>query len=211
MLSAPTKPDTRTAVLASARKLFAQRGYDGTSIRAITADAAANLGAVSYHFGSKQALYLQVLDQVLAPLPPRVATAIAEAGEPLDKVDAVVRAFFDQLHDNPDQPFLILQEIAAGKPPPPPVRHVLMSTLGAVVHVIEAGQASGSIRPGNPLLFVLTMLSQPVYMSLAGRAFQGEGNPDWKDPSVHSAVVEHAVAFVRAGLASFPQEGSRSS
>jgi len=211
VLAAPTRTDTRTAVLASARRLFARRGYDGTSIRAITADAGANLGAVTYHFGSKQALYFEVLDQVLAPLPPRVAAAIAGADSPLDKVDSVVRAFFDHLHENPDQPFLILQEIAAGKPPPPPVRHVMMSTLSAVVRVIEEGQASGTIRPGDPLMFVLSMLSQPVYLSLARRAFQGDGSPDWQDPTVQSAVVEHSVAFVRAGLATFPQEGSHSS
>ena len=48
---------TTQALVVAARELFAERGYEGASIRAITQRAGANLGAVSYHFGSKEALY----------------------------------------------------------------------------------------------------------------------------------------------------------
>jgi AcrR family transcriptional regulator len=41
--------------------LFAERGYDGTSIRAIVDKARVNQAAINYHFKSKEALYLEVL------------------------------------------------------------------------------------------------------------------------------------------------------
>ncbi|MET0252428.1 MAG: CerR family C-terminal domain-containing protein [Terrimicrobiaceae bacterium] len=41
--------------------LFAERGYDGTSIRAIVSKARVNQAAINYHFKSKEALYLEVL------------------------------------------------------------------------------------------------------------------------------------------------------
>ena len=47
---------TRDRILDTAEICFAQRGFDGTSLREITGLADVNLGAVNYHFGSKQAL-----------------------------------------------------------------------------------------------------------------------------------------------------------
>ena len=59
---------TKRAVLDSAERLFAQHGFEATSLRAITAAAAANLGAVNYHFASKDALILAVLNRRMHPL-----------------------------------------------------------------------------------------------------------------------------------------------
>lgn len=48
--------DTRTAILDEAEALFADKGYDATSLRMITSNAGANLAAVNYYYGSKEAL-----------------------------------------------------------------------------------------------------------------------------------------------------------
>ena len=48
--------ETKTRILDAAERLFAQDGIKATSLRAITEAAAANLAAVNYHFGSKEAL-----------------------------------------------------------------------------------------------------------------------------------------------------------
>lgn len=55
------KDSTRQALLDAAGPLFAQKGFDGASIRAIAEHAKANIAAVNYHFGSKENLYLQAL------------------------------------------------------------------------------------------------------------------------------------------------------
>jgi AcrR family transcriptional regulator len=47
---------TKDRILDAAEKLFAERGFHATSLRAITAAAGANLAAVNYHFTSKEAL-----------------------------------------------------------------------------------------------------------------------------------------------------------
>ncbi len=58
---------TRDRILTVARALFAQHGYRGASVRAITKEAGANLGAVTYHFGTKDALYDAVIDSLVRP------------------------------------------------------------------------------------------------------------------------------------------------
>jgi AcrR family transcriptional regulator len=60
--------NTKERLIDSAEHLFAQNGYHNTSLRAITTKAEANLAAVNYHFGSKEALITAVLERRLLPL-----------------------------------------------------------------------------------------------------------------------------------------------
>ena len=58
-----TRPSeiTRERILNAAERLFADRGYEDTSIRAIVAKARVNQAAINYHFGGKDGLYREVL------------------------------------------------------------------------------------------------------------------------------------------------------
>jgi AcrR family transcriptional regulator len=52
---------TKDRLIAAASELFAQRGFHGTKIRDIAERAKVNVAAGNYHYGSKKALYLEVL------------------------------------------------------------------------------------------------------------------------------------------------------
>jgi AcrR family transcriptional regulator len=56
-----TTTDTKAALLRAAKELVLERGYAGTSVRELATVAGANLGAVNYHFGSREKL----LDQAI--------------------------------------------------------------------------------------------------------------------------------------------------
>jgi len=60
--------DTKVRILDTAEKLFADNGFAATSLRQITADAAVNLAAVHYHFGSKDDLIRAVFARRIGPL-----------------------------------------------------------------------------------------------------------------------------------------------
>lgn len=57
--------DTRQRLLDAAEWLFIEKGYEAMSLRHITTSAGANLAAVNYHFGSKEALVQELLSQRL--------------------------------------------------------------------------------------------------------------------------------------------------
>jgi AcrR family transcriptional regulator len=59
---------TKDRILDAAEALFMEHGYEATSLRSITAAAAANLAAVNYHFGSKEELFQAVLTRRLDPM-----------------------------------------------------------------------------------------------------------------------------------------------
>jgi AcrR family transcriptional regulator len=54
----PGTPDTRDAILAAARRGFATRGYDATSLRSIAAEADVDPALVIHYFGNKDGLFI---------------------------------------------------------------------------------------------------------------------------------------------------------
>lgn len=59
---------TKLALLKATERLVAAKGFEATSLRAITAAAKVNLAAVNYHFSSKDALILAMLNRRLKPI-----------------------------------------------------------------------------------------------------------------------------------------------
>jgi len=87
--------ETRTRILDAAEELFMQHGFEGTSMRLLTAKAGVNLAAVNYHFGSKDALVEALFRRRLDPMN---AARIAElekleASERSPSSEAIIRAF----------------------------------------------------------------------------------------------------------------------
>jgi AcrR family transcriptional regulator len=61
-----TDPDPRERLLDAAEALFADRGFDGTSVRDICERAEMNVASINYHFGDKQRLYVETLKRAHA-------------------------------------------------------------------------------------------------------------------------------------------------
>lgn len=91
--------DTKEHILDAAEELIAEQGIDAVSLRAITSAAKANLAAVHYHFGSKDALVQKVFERRIRPVNARRLQLLDEAEEesgrrpiPLEKI---LRAFIE--------------------------------------------------------------------------------------------------------------------
>jgi len=194
-----TSESTAERLLEAARRVFASKGFAGASIREITSAAGANLGAVTYHFGSKQGLYDAVLERAFRPLLDRLAEAQGEPGDSvLDVVEQRVRLVFDHLDANPDLQFLVVQQITSTTLPTVAAT-TFAAIFGGLADRIAEGQRRGEIREGDPLLMAISVISQPAYFGLIARYVLSRlplpgGAPSW------DRIVEHGVAFVRAGL-----------
>jgi TetR/AcrR family transcriptional regulator len=198
--SADTTP---AALLLAARRLFADHGYDGASVRAITHAADANLGAITYHFGTKRKLYEAVLESATTPLAAAVVGATETPGTPAERVAAVVRAYFEVLTDDPDIPRLMMQDLVIGKAAPAPaVISVgsLRSIVAALSGLVEEGQARGDFRAGDPRLMAVSMIALPVHMNLVRRPLKAFGF-DIDELQIREQLIQHVIAFAYAGLA----------
>jgi AcrR family transcriptional regulator len=96
--SAPT-PSPVTRLLDSAATLFAQYGYAAVTTRAIVNAATINLGLVHYYFGSKRALYLELLRQMYDEERTMAQRLMANMERPPATDRAALREFFNRLTD----------------------------------------------------------------------------------------------------------------
>jgi AcrR family transcriptional regulator len=87
-------PATRRRILAAAGELFAERGFLATTMRGIAARARVNLAAANYHFGSKQALYLEVVRGQFEKLEERLA---ARGASPVAALDRLSRKQLEEM------------------------------------------------------------------------------------------------------------------
>ena len=193
--------DTSQTLIVTARRLFARHGYDGTSVRAIARSARANLGAITYHFGSKAALYEAALTSLTDPLRERLAEVAASPGPPLRRIDRVVAAFFQHLDQHPDLARLIARQMAAGRRVPVVVRRTLEANHRVIAGLIAEGQRDGTIRKGDPRLMALSIGSQPVMLTLMRNVFRQAIALDQDDPATRARLVRSVTQFIRAGLA----------
>jgi AcrR family transcriptional regulator len=86
----PGAPDTRAAILASARASIAGKGFAGTTIRAVAADAGVDAALVHHYFGTKDDLFVAALE---LPVDPREAIAPALVGGPDGAGERLLRVF----------------------------------------------------------------------------------------------------------------------
>ena len=199
---------TAASLLDVGQRLFAERGYEASSLRDITRSAGANLGSVTYHFGSKEALYQAVLERALVPLREAIHAAAHETGSALDRIEGVLRAMFTHLGDHPELPRLIVQQLAAGTVLPPIIAGTMQANIGVMTGLIREGQRDGTIREGDPQLLALSFGGQPIFLALIGHALKQAVGVDPTDPAARQALVDSVVGLVRAGLQSTKEDPS---
>jgi AcrR family transcriptional regulator len=196
---------TRDKILSAAGEVFAEQGFEGATVRAITERAGVNVAAVNYHFRDKAELYTRV---VLDACSARAAwrDVIAEAPDsPEERLRSLIRHFLEYLLD---------PERAAWK------RRLMAREManptGALDELVEK-----NIRPlrdefllptlrelaGNKLtrrqlsLISISVMGQCHYF-LQGQPIIERLNPDFRIGDAEIAeIAEHIARFSLAGIA----------
>jgi AcrR family transcriptional regulator len=91
---------TRAALIATARALFAERGYAGVGTEEIVRTAGVTRGALYHHFAGKKELFEAVYEDVERQLVEQIAaSAMSSATDPLEALHAGAQAFLDACED----------------------------------------------------------------------------------------------------------------
>ncbi len=82
--------DTRSRFIATARRHFSERGFDGTSIAAIAAEMGLTKQALLHHFGSKEKLYGLVLEEISGELMAGLEQLDEAEDDPYQKLETLL-------------------------------------------------------------------------------------------------------------------------
>jgi TetR/AcrR family transcriptional regulator len=159
----------RQQLLAGARSLFAQRGYDAVSTRQVAEAADVNPAMIHYYFGSKEGLYEAMLADTFSPLIERLTAVLASADD-ADALSNFFKLYMHTLGANPWMPPLILREVVAegGRLRGWFIQQFASKGGGMLTRLIEREQAAGRIRAdADPTLTALSMVSLAVFPFVA--------------------------------------------
>ena len=151
--------DSHGAIFQAAAAEFSEQGYDAAGVDRIAARAGVNKAMLYYHFGSKRALYVEVMRDMFRAVGAR-ARAIADGpGSAIEKLDLWIATIVAEAAARPWFPPIMLRELASGAPRFDPETFSMMNTVFAAVRdVILQGQREGAFRDADPLLTHLTIM-----------------------------------------------------
>jgi AcrR family transcriptional regulator len=95
-----TFTDKQIQILEVAELLFAEKGFDGTSIRNIAKEAKINIAMVSYYFGSKERLLESLIFYRTSDLKNQLENLLHEDLEPIEKINKLIELYINRINSN---------------------------------------------------------------------------------------------------------------
>jgi len=173
---------TRDRILAAAERLFARRGFAGTSVRDITDAVGIKPPALYNHFPNKEDLYTEVLETSLRPLLELIDQA-SQAAVSVENANELIAPGMDLLRANPHGPALLMLEALTGSDHLSRVaRDWLRPIVERGVGILKDNDASGrwseAAYPNVIWLWVCAAFGHIALASLYQEVFDEDGLAD---------------------------------
>jgi TetR/AcrR family transcriptional regulator len=194
---------TRAAILAAAETLFAQNGFDATSLQEIGQRAGVSRGAPNYVFGTKERLYQAVLEHVLHAEHDSVAqvqarlSATEASSETL--LSEVIRAHIQFLITRPSFVQLMMREALQGGRELHATQAYL-AILQAGLDMVAAEQQRGAMRPLDPAQVLLSILALCWFPFMQAETIVRGLQLDVHDPVFLEHYIQHITELLVYGL-----------
>jgi len=201
-------PGTRSRLMEAAIRLFSTKGYDGVSVDELVHDACANKRMVYHYFGSKEALYREVLREVYGRLT-SIELAVVDPEEPVEKtLEALIRSYFAFLAANPEFVHLLLWEnLCQG-------RHLVgvgdalskAPILNLLHKVLRRGAREGRIGAGFDTKHLLVNLIGLCLIYFSNRYTLSQSlRLNLHSPRVLSRGINQVLQLVKHGILDLPE------
>jgi len=155
----------RREVVATAARLFAERGYDGTSMSELTEATGLAAGGLYHYIEGKDDLLIAICDELLEPLLERAREIVAEDGPPVERLRELVEAWVAHVVAHRDHMLVFTQERQAIESEARwrRVRSQRKAFERIVEEVLARGEADGSMTFADRRLSLLALLGMVNY------------------------------------------------
>lgn len=200
-----SKEDTRERLIEAATTLFAQRGFDGTSVKELADAAGVNVSLISYHFGGKENLYRACLEQ-FGKSRLEVAQRVLQKPQSLDefrfRLKLLTEEMFSCHMEAPESARIIHRECDMEMPVAQDIfRNTFLKIFETLVEFFQHAQEAKIVRADldaaitTQIFFgsmVHIMKSDGITEKFYGRSL--------KDPEYREKVVNHIISYCIHGV-----------
>ena len=190
-----TAVERRNQLIDIGRSLFAERGYDATSVEELAERAGISKPIVYEHFGGKEGLYAVIVDREMDFVVRRIVEAIA-TGSPRERVEKASLAFLAYVRDQPDG-FAVLSQDSP-----------LTSSRGRLSSLLnDLAERVGDVFAASFKAAGYDQRAAPIYAhALVGMvAFVGQWWTESRKPPPVETVAAHIAALAWMGLRHLPK------
>ncbi|MBP8644723.1 MAG: CerR family C-terminal domain-containing protein [Syntrophobacteraceae bacterium] len=207
--SARKNDDTKARLIEAAGEVFAQHGFRSATVRDICSRAGVHVGAVNYHFGSKEGLYAAVLththQSAVKKYPPQLG--LRQGATPEEKLRAFILSFLLRTMDEGFPAWhgkLLARELAD---PTDALDQLLQNSVRPLFAYLAGilGELLGEAKPAegeeNDVIFLsmMSIIGQCLQHFTARRAI-AVLRPKSFDPSDIGRIADHITRFSLGGI-----------
>jgi AcrR family transcriptional regulator len=188
----PTRGEVRDRILDAASKVFAAEGFAGATIDAIGQAAGFTKGAVYSNFGSKDELFLALLDREFELRGEQIATALESGGDATMAAQALSRSVLDSVHDHADYYVLFVEYWLRAVRDPELRERLIARRRAAAAQQADNLAGSAAVTSGRPL----AELAQLVVTMNLGIAMEEVLRPGTIDPDLLGQLISGLLESV---------------
>ncbi|MBI2712701.1 MAG: TetR/AcrR family transcriptional regulator [Bdellovibrio sp.] len=207
---------TREKLIKAAKNLFAERGYDGTSVKEIAKAAKVNISLISYHFDGKEGLYCECLSTIgntRVRRTERILTHPASVEEFRVRLHLFVEEIFIAHLEEPEVSKIILRECELQMPFTKEVfRATFLKIYQNLVEFFNYGKDQGWIRNEIDIEAAMGLFLGGI-IHCAQKDWMNEMffGRTMKDQKYREKLIANAVTLCLDGCMTLPKPASRSS
>ena len=141
---------TKRKIFETSMKLFAEKGYDATSIEEITATVGVAKGTLYYHFSSKEEIFTFLIEEGVKLLKNSIAIKTAKLENSIDKLRAIILIQIKILVKYENFMTIILSQIWGTDPRSQMCKSYVFDYIQMIEEIVKEGIEKGEIIEGDP-------------------------------------------------------------
>ena len=166
-------------IIETAEILFAERGFDGTSVRDIADEAGVNVAMISYYFGSKEKLMEALFELRVGSVKSRVETLIKDNNlSPLEKVNMLIDEHIDRIMQKQCFHKIMVGVQVTNKNPAilKAANNVKIRNAEVVTELIKDGQKKGVFKKKIDVVLMMNTMVGTVSQTMMSQQYYREFN-----------------------------------
>ena len=171
--------EKQLAIIATAEKLFAEKGFDGASVRDIATEADVNVAMISYYFGSKEKLMEAVFEKRTTDIRLKVENLIQNNNlSHLQKINILIDDYVDKfIHQQEFHKIMMREQMIEKNTPIAALIHELKKkNLESIKKLIQDGQKNGSFKKNIDIVLMVTTMVGTVSQMITAQRFYRKMN-----------------------------------
>jgi AcrR family transcriptional regulator len=196
-----TGRERREQLVQVGRALFAEKGFDGTSIEEIAARAKVSKPVVYEHFGGKEGLYAVVVDREMSALLDRLTRVLSAGQHPRELVEQAALALLTYIEEEADGFRILSRDSTSGA-----FSSLLNDLANQVEYVLVREFGQRGITTEHAAMYAQMLVGM---VALTGMWWLEEGKPSREEVAAHLVNLGwNGLAHLEAKPRPFPRRGS---